>query len=288
MSYCTYEVDREKRIARLTFNRPEKLNVIRTPDDQEEMIARLEEAEMDDKVAVIILSGAGKGFGGGYDLTAVRGRRGFDKEGTRPNQRTRLQRVREEWWGKRAILQKILSCDKVTIAQVHGYCYGGHLEVMCACDLAFASEDALFTHPGYSYLGVEGPIQLYVLMMGWRRVKEMMLLAEPITAKEAREMGMITRVFPKEKLEEETLRLATRIAKRPLDSMVLGKAEFDLALDAMGMGFGYNLASFAHALSSNLQFEEGEFNLMKEIRDKGLQGMYKARDEYYKDTPMRK
>jgi len=285
LSYCLYEVDKEKRIATLTFNRPEKLHALVPMDDLEEVISRLYEADRDDNVAVVVMKGSGRAFGAGYDIDAVRSRRGFSED-KRPPQRRRYWGV-DEWWGRRGILQKILTCDKVTIAQVHGYCYGGHFEMMCACDLAIASEDALFTHPGYTYLGIEGPIPLYVLMIGWRRVKEMMLLGDPLNASEAKEFGLVNRVVPLSKLEEEVAKVAGTIAGRPLDGIVMGKKEFQLAMDIMGLSAGYDLASISHTLMSNLKFGPGEFNLMREIKDKGRTGMYSARDKRYGDQAWR-
>lgn len=285
MSYCIYEVDREKRIATLTFNRPEKLNALVPMDDLEEVIDRLYEADRDNDVAVVVMKGSGRAFGSGYDIDAVRARRGFTED-KRPSQRRRYWGV-DEWWGRRGILQKILTCDKVTIAQVHGYCYGGHFEMMCACDLAIASEDALFTHPGYTYLGIEGPIPLYVLMIGWRRVKEMMLLGDPLTASKAHEFGLVNRVVSLEKLEKEVAEIAEKIASRPLDGIVMGKKEFQMAMDIMGLSAGYDLASISHTLMSNLKFEPGEFNLMRELKDKGRKGMFSARDKRYSDQAWR-
>jgi enoyl-CoA hydratase len=236
-------------------------------------------------VAVVVMKGSGRAFGAGYDIDAVRSRRGFSED-KRPPQRRRYWGV-DEWWGRRAILQKILTCDKVTIAQVHGYCYGGHFEMMCACDLAIASEDALFTHPGYTYLGIEGPIPLYVLMIGWRRVKEMMLLGDPLNAREAHEFGLVNRVVPLGELEKEVTKIAETIAGRPLDGIVMGKKEFQLAMDIMGLSAGYDLASISHTLMSNLKFGPGEFNLMRELKDKGRTGMYSARDKRYGDQAWR-
>jgi enoyl-CoA hydratase len=285
LSYCLYEVDKEKRIATLTFNRPEKLHAMVPMDDLEEVIDRLYEADRDDNVAVVVIKGSGRAFGAGYDIDAVRSHRGFTED-KRPPQRRRYWGV-DEWWGRRGILQKILTCDKVTIAQVHGYCYGGHFEIMCACDMAIASEDAVFTHPGYTYLGIEGPIPLYVLMIGWRRVKEMMLLGKPLSAKEAQEFGLVNRVVPLNKLEKEVAQVAETIASRPIDGIVMGKKEFMLAMDIMGLSAGYDLASISHTLMSNLKFEPGEFNLMRELKTKGPKGMYSARDKRYSDQAWR-
>ena len=116
----------------------------------------------------------------------------------------------------------------------------------------------------------------------------MMLIGKPLTAQEAKEFGILNKVVPGDKLEEEVNQVAQIVASKPLDGLVLGKKEFDLAMDMMGVSAGYSLASFAHTLSSNLKFEPGEFNLMKELRDKGRKGMYAARDAHYKDMPLRK
>lgn len=285
MSYCLYEVDKKRRVATLTFNRPEKLHALVPMADLEEVIDRLYEASRDDNVAVVVLKGSGRAFGAGYDIDAVRSWRGFDEE-RRPSQRRRYWGV-DEWWGRRGILQAILTCDKVTIAQVHGYCYGGHFEIMCACDLAISSDNAIYTHPGYTYLGIEGPISLYVLMIGWRRVKEMMLLGNPLSAEEAKELGLVNMVVPHDKLQEKVDEIATLIAGRPLDGIVMGKKEFGLAMDMMGLSAGYDLASISHTLVSNLKFEPGEFNLMSELKEKGRKGMYADRDRKYKGQDWR-
>lgn len=284
MSYCLYDVDKKTRVATITFNRPEKLHAL-SYDDCDEVLARLTDAEHDDDVAAIIIKGSGRAFGGGFDIDHVRNDRGFDKN-KKPTQRARMQEVKR-WWGRDAILQRILTCDKMTIAQVHGYCFGGHFEIMTVCDLAIASEDALFTHPGYNYLGIEGHLPLYILMMGIRNVKEMMLLGERLTAQQAKDFGLINRIVPKDRLEEETRRIAEQVARHPIDGIVLGKNSFTLALDILGVGAGYTGAYITHSWLSNLHFEPGEFNLMKELRDGGRQGMYAARDKQYKGAESR-
>lgn len=284
--YCLYEVNKQKKIATITFNRPEKLHAFSQPE-MREIIARLDEAEADDNVKVVIFKGSGKAFGGGYDVTQLGPARGL-VPGRRPSQRERLVSIKPDWWGHRGILQKIVKCDKVTIAQVHGYCYGGHFEIMVACDLAVASEDAVFSHPGYRYVGPEGPIALYILMMGIKRVKEMMLLGRPLTAKQALDFGLINEVVPKDKLEEEATIWAETVAQLALDGIVVGKASFNLALDMLGVSAAYTSAWVTHAWMSNLKFEPGEFNLLKELKDKGKQGTYTERDARDKTRRLRR
>jgi len=116
----------------------------------------------------------------------------------------------------------------------------------------------------------------------------MMLIGKPLSAREAKEFGMINKVVPKDKLEEEVNEIAKIIAQRPLDGIVMGKKEFLLAMDMMGLSAGYDLASLHHTLTSNMKFEPGEFNLLKELRDKGRKGMYAERDAHYKAAQLRK
>lgn len=274
--YCLYEVDKKDKIATITFNRPEKLHAF-AEKEMREIVARLDDAEADDNVKVVIFKGTGKAFGGGYDVMKLGSTRGL-VPGQRPSQRERLTSIRPDWWGQRGVLQRIFNCTKATISQVHGYCYGGHFEIMVACDLAVASDDALFAHPGYRYVGPEGPIMLYVLMMGLKRVKQMMLLGRPMTAQQALDYGLINLVVPRNKLEDETLGWAKTVAQVALDGIVVGKASFNLQMDMLGVPAGYTAAWVTHAWMSNLKFDPGEFNLLKELKDKGKQGAYAERD----------
>jgi hypothetical protein len=124
-------------------------------------------------------------------------------------------------------------------------------------------------------------------MIGWRRVKEMMLLGNPLNAEEAHQMGLVNKVVPQAKLEEEVTKIAKLIATRPLDGIVMGKKHFQMSMDMMGFSAGYDLASISHTLLSNLKFGENEFNLMKELKTKGRKGMYADRDKTYKDQNWR-
>src|SRR4030042_998712 len=135
--------------------------------------------------------------------------------------------------------------------------------------------------------GSEGPIPLYVYMIGWRKVKEMMLLGNPLTAEQACDMGLVNRVVPMKDLDTEVTKIANLIATRPLDGIVMGKKHFLMSMDMMGFSAGYDLASISHTLLSNLKFGENEFNLMKELKTKGRKGMYADRDKTYKDQDWR-
>ena len=90
------------------------------------------------------------------------------------------------------------------------------------------------------------------------------------------------------KLEAKVNQIAYIIAQRPLDDIVMRKKDFLLAVDIRGLTAGYDFASLYYTLMSNMKFESGEFNLMKELRDKGRKDMYAASDEHYKAAQLRK
>jgi len=124
-------------------------------------------------------------------------------------------------------------------------------------------------------------------MIGWRKVKEMMLLGNPLKADEACQMGLVNKVVPHDELDAEVTKIANLIATRPLDGIVMGKKHFLMSMDMMGFSAGYDMASLSHTLLSNLKFGENEFNLMKELKTKGRKGMYADRDKTYKDQNWR-
>ena len=146
----------EKKIACITFNRPEKLNTF--VDSHYAYLAQLmSELDWDEEVKVVIFKGAGRCFGAGHDIAGLGIRHGIDTagKGPRPSQRQRI--LVDRGGGVRGnfnLADCIRKSVKTTIAQVHSYCYGAHMFIMMACDMAVATPDALFTHPGFRYIGI--------------------------------------------------------------------------------------------------------------------------------------
>lgn len=285
--YCVYEKDVARKIATIVFNRPEKLNAAATAH-WEELKARVIEAERDEDVKVIIFKGAGRCFGTGHDVADLGPHHGWSSEAKarRPSQRRRIAFDDNVFWGRRGLLQTILTCDKATIAQVHGYCYGGHHELALTCDIVIATEDAQFTHPGYRYIGPLGQIGLFFLTMGVRKTKEMMLTGKPLTAKEAEDYGLINKMVSMDKLEEEVNKMADLIARQPFDAIVMGKSIFELALDIMGVGAGATAGYLTHTLQTNIQYEDDEFNLFRAKKERGVKGAFSEREAHYSGAPL--
>jgi enoyl-CoA hydratase len=200
MSYETLLVSRADGVARIVLNRPDVRNAL-SRTLIEELGAALAACEADHQARVIVLSGAGdKAFCAGADLRGV-GDRG-----------TTLQ-ARESFTGLSRILESIPVMRTPVVAQVHGYALAGGCGLAVGCDLVIASEDATFSLPeikiGLLPLIVSAPI---LRAAGRKRGLMMILSGEPVTAREAFEMGLVSRVVPRERLETETTALATKLA----------------------------------------------------------------------------
>jgi enoyl-CoA hydratase len=282
-----YEKDVKARRATITINRPEKLNAL-TVAMWQGITSRVIEAEADDDVKVIVLKGEGRCFSSGHDVADLGPHHGWssDHKARRPSQRRRLIVDDQVFWGRRGTCQTVLYCDKATIAQVHGYCYGGGLQIAMACDMIVAADDALFTHPGYRYIGPLGELVHFILTIGVKKTKEMMLTGEAMDAASALHYGMVNRVVPLDRLEEEIDRVAGMVALQPLDAIVLGKANFELALDIAGVGAGYTASYITHTLQTNIRYEEDEFNLFKTRKDKGMKGAFQERESRFPGSPL--
>ena len=271
-------VDKEpdKKIARITFNRPEKLNSMMR-SHYLYLAKVMRELNWDDDVKVIIFKGAGRCFGTGHDVGELGTMHGHDTKGKgrRPSQR---QRLLVDMGIRELISDPLERCLKTTIAQVHNYCYGYHFQVAMACDLVVCTPDARFTHPGFRYIGPTLDLALWLQVMGVRRLKEMVLTGKAFTAEEAMQYGLVNKVVPDDKLEEETNKLAKAAASLPFDGIVMGKTFLQGIIDAAGVSIGEYIGYMGHAMQTGIRYEPGEFNLLKERRDKGVKGSTIERD----------
>jgi enoyl-CoA hydratase len=131
---------------------------------------------------------------------------------------------------------KLWDFPKITIAQVHGYCLGGGTAWGLLTDMTVASEDAYFQFPvlqGMAMPNMETGIEPWIFM-NWKRSMEYMLTGQEIGAAEAREMGLINRVVPRERLDDEVNELAFHVAQAPLTTLMAAKANIHRAWDHMG------------------------------------------------------
>lgn len=200
MAFETLTVEIEEGIGRLTLNQPEKLNPLGTNTLQE----IVEATGWFDKrnVPVVIISGEGRAFSSGFDLREfING----NPEG--PNGPA---------VGKQ-MADAIENMQAVAIAAVHGHCVGGGVVLVGACDLRIAATNTVFSIPEVD-LGIPlawGGIPRLVREIGPAMTRELVMTCRPFNAEEAKSIGFVNRVVTSEDLEEETLKLAKAIKKRP-------------------------------------------------------------------------
>lgn len=268
--------------AYVTFNRPEKRNAL-SYAAFDRLMACIADAEQDDDVRVVIITGAGGHFSAGHDLAEIGSEYGFDPsgKGRRPSQRARLD------FDRRHLNQfrDLFYCSKPTIALVRGYCVGAGLHIVEACDLAIASDAARIGHPEQK-AGLAGAAYMTawnILAAGPKKARELLLIADMLKPDEAVQMGLVNKVVPDAELERAGEDWAERIAKLPRDAIAFGKAATNLALDSLGMTSQFAHGYVMHALSTNIRYEEDEYNFMKKRRDEGVRSASHGREERYGD-----
>lgn len=243
-SFITYErVGEGGRIARITLNRPEAHNA-QNRGLLVELDAALRTAEADDSVAIIILAANGKSFSAGHDMgTDVAAREELPGPEQLPSFRIDggtaeshvERRTRQEWTYYFDNTRRWRELRKITVAQVHGKVISAGLMLMWCCDLIVAAEDTLFADVVATRLGMPGVEYLaHPFEFGPRRAKELLLTGDALDAAEAYRIGMVSKVFPRDTLAEQTLEFAERIARRPAFTRLLIKDSINGAVDAMG------------------------------------------------------
>ena len=268
----------------ITMNKPETLNALNI-EFSREIDDAITEVEHDDDVKVVVFKGAGKSFSCGYDLGRVyfvygggSGKR--EDKSRRPSQRSRL--AYDRW--RSESLRRIFLLDKITIAQVHGYCIGGGLYMSLCCDMTIAAEDAKIGH-SEQRLGFSGAMYVFpieVALIGQKRARELLLTGKLIDGIEAERIGLVNHAVPADQLEAETRKLAKSMTLLPRDGIAIGKATARLAYDSMGLSSAFGQGYLGHTLFTNIRYEEGEFNFIKRRRDVGMREAVKERDARYK------
>jgi len=230
MSYKHLLYDKFDAIAKITVNRPQVMNVI-SRLTYEELDEAFTQAEDDDEVKVIVVAGAGDNFGAGHDL-GTKEMLEEEKPRLRDNTPIGLMKYMDRvWWGMHDHWRNI---GKPTIAMVQGYCIMGSWMLAAACDLIIASEDARFTDRLVRWGGAHDEYPTLFWDLGPRKAKEHLWTGDFIDGTEAWRLGMVNRVVPRECLEEETIRLAKRIAFNEPIALRLSKLSVNQAVDIMG------------------------------------------------------
>jgi enoyl-CoA hydratase len=216
----------EKRdsIAFLTINRPEALNALNTEVNLK-LIQRLDQAEADNEVRVIILKGAGdKAFIAGGDIKEMINKNALE--------------ARDYALAAKRVIDRIWNLKKPVIAAIQGLCLGGGLEYAMACDLRTASEKARFGQPEINIGIMPGSAgtQRLSRLIGVTKAKQLCFTGDMIEAEEALALGLINEIHPADSLMDKTIELAKKIASKSAPALTLIKS-------AINRGTGMDLES---------------------------------------------
>jgi enoyl-CoA hydratase/carnithine racemase len=197
-------------VATITINRPDRMNAVRY-ETYRDLRAALDEANRDDAVRCLVLTGAGRGFCAGDDFQGI-----FlaeDRDQARFNRR--LNRIKGS--GIQDAVEGFFTFEKPCIAAVNGAAVGMGMDLAIMCDIRYASENAKFG----SYfvrrgvVGSTGGTYLLKHIVGLSKAYELLLTGDLIDAAEAERIGLVSKVVPSDRLMDETYALARRLAGGP-------------------------------------------------------------------------
>jgi len=247
-------------VARIVLNRPETRN---SQDTRllYELNDAFDIAAQDDTVKVIILAANGPHFSAGHDLREQNSHQKmseFETVGTWcgftcAGAEAQMAREKEIYIG---FSERWRNVPKPTIAAVQGRCVAGGLMLVWPCDIIIASDDAQFSDPVVSF-GIGGvEFFQHPWEVGVRKAKEMLFTSDFLSAEEAKQLGMVNQIVPKEKLQDAALEMAAKITKKSLFALKLTKEAVNVAQDVQGraqaMQTSFALHQLAHTHWSKL------------------------------------
>ncbi len=228
------------RVARLTLNRPERMNAI-TEEMAREIRAAVEWAQDNDDIHVIVVEGAGKGFCGGYDLAAY-----AEKMIDHPLQQesfpwdpltdfAAMKRNTDDF-------MSLWRCPKPTIAKIHGHAVAGGTDIALCCDLLLMADDARI---GYMPSRVWGcpTTAMWTFRLGPLRAKQLMFTGDVIDGRTAAAWGLANASVPISELESATMQFAERIAGIPRSHLAMHKMVVNQVMQNMGLEQTQTLAT---------------------------------------------
>lgn len=254
---------------RLVLDRPAKLNAL-DHGLVEALERAIDAAAADPDVRVVVIEGAGRAFSAGYDL----------------NEEVAVVIEGPLQWRELlardiAVTLKVWDCPKPVIAQVHGYCLAGGLELAMACDLIVAAEGTKLGEPEIRY--GSAPVTLLMpALIGQKKTRELLLTGDLIDAAEAERVGLVNRVVPADRLAAEVDELADRLARTPPEVMRLTKRMLNRAMEAAGLReaieAGLDLGTMINAADTPEQREWDEI-----VRRDGLKAALAWRDRRHEE-----
>ena len=277
MGYDSILYDVAEQVATITLNRPEALNAI-SRELEKELHEALDFADRDDAVRVVILTGAGRAFCAGYDLSAQVRKMPPDVSVGEFLKDWHVTSMDDLWK-----LLHLFQMTKPVIAAINGWTMGAGLWYSTACDISIASEKAVFAQP--EVREISNTTYLLTALCGWKVANRWALTGDHMDAHEAYRIGLVNEVVPHDDLIPRSRALAKRIAMVPEASVRMNKATSMLGLMVSGMFNGLlmsgPLSTIVQASVGGPRWEE----LQRAQKEGGMRGHLAARDGPFLPEP---
>ncbi|MFR9751716.1 crotonase/enoyl-CoA hydratase family protein [Nocardia sp. 004] len=293
--YRTLTYERDGRIARITFNRPEQGNAI-TPDTPHDLAHAVERADLDPRVHVILLSGRGKGFCGGYDLSMF-AERGFaaadgpdEAVGTvvDPVVQGRNHDRRRDWdpMIDYAMMSRfnrgfasLMQANKPTVAKLHGFAVAGGSDIALFADQIICADDTKIGYPPTRVWGIPAA-GMWAHRLGDQRAKRLLFTGDCLTGAQAVEWGLAVESWPADELDARTEEFVERIARMPINQLMMAKLALNSALYAQGVTTSGMVSTVFDGISRHTR--EG-YDFQERAATVGFRETVRERDEPFGD-----
>ena len=265
----------------IVLARPSEYNTI-TPDLRDELAAAIDEADADPEVHVILLRADGPAFCAGYGLDwAIPAQAAESREPVdAPRPRT-WDSVADWRMMKRFVdtYMKLWYAQKPTIAAVQGWCIGGGTDLVLCADLIVAGDSARFGYPPSRVWGTP-TTAMWVYRLGLERAKRYLLTGDEIPARRAAELGLILEVVPDDRLVEHALDLARRMARVPINQLVMLKLLCNQTAEHLGMTSTRLVGTLFDGIARHTQ--EG-LDFVRRAQEVGFRQAVRERDDPFGD-----
>jgi len=286
-----FEIDRELRIATITFNNPKQRNSYDAT--MRDAVGRcLDVVAEDDDITVVLLRGAEGVFSTGADMNNAYGWYGDERlreeqstgakriepKKSRPSQRRRLTVDRKSF----GFYHNLMGFPKVTVGEIGGYALGGGFEMALMTDISVIARNTRIGMPATRFLGPAlGSLHMFFHRLGPVLARRMLLTGDIIEAGEVEHLGAFTETCAPDAVTARAWYWAQKAAKMPADGVVIAKEAFRLVEQSQAYQ-GEEVASYLfHAYGTNLQFAPGEFNFVKTRAQHGTKEAFRLRDEHF-------
>ena len=294
-SYRTLTYEVTNRIARITFNRPEQGNAI-TTDTPRELAEAVERADIDPAVHVILLSGRGKGFCGGYDLNvfaenAANPSPDADLAGSVLDPVTQMANHDPgQVWDPMvdyAMMSRfnrgfasLLYANKPTVAKLHGFAVAGGSDIALFADQIICADDVRIGYPPVRVWGIPAA-GMWSHRIGDARAKRMLFTGDLIDGRTAVDWGLAVESWPAQELDERTEAFVQRVAQMPINQLIMAKLALNSALLAQGVATSGMVSTVFDGIARHTK--EG-YAFQQRAAEAGFRQAVRERDEPFGDA----